>query len=77
VVSGSQGARVTDGPFAETKEAIGGYVKLMVASREEATAIAQTHPGLTHGLIIEVREMASGCHLGVIGTETTKYQVES
>ena len=77
VVSGSQGARITDGPFAETKEAIGGYVKLKVASRDEATAIAQSHPGLAHGLIIEVREMASGCHLGVIGTETAKYEAAS
>src|SRR3954451_19131403 len=77
VVSGSQGARVTDGPFAETKEAIGGYVKLMVPTLEEATAIARTHPGLAYGLIIEVRQMASGCHLGVIGTETARYPVSS
>jgi hypothetical protein len=74
VVSGNQGARVTDGPFAETKEAIGGYVKLKVANREEATQIARTHPGLAYGLIIEVREMAGGCHLGIIGTETAKHE---
>ena len=65
VVSGTGGARVVDGPFPEAKEAIGGYVKLMVRDLEEATAIAQRHPGLPYGLIIEVRQMTPTCHLGV------------
>jgi hypothetical protein len=65
VVSGAGGSRVVDGPFAEAKEAIGGYVKLLVGSLDEATAIAQRHPGLAYGLIIEVRQMAGSCHLGV------------
>src|SRR5205814_6435578 len=50
VVSGPGGSRVTDGPFPEAKEAIAGYVRLMVSSLEEATAIAQRHPGLAYGL---------------------------
>lgn len=65
IVSGAQGERVIDGPFAEAKEAIGGYVKLMVSGLEEATEIAQRHPGLAYGLIIEVRELTASCHLGV------------
>ncbi len=65
IISGIGGERVVDGPFAETKEAIGGYVKLMVSSLEEATAIARQHPGLEHGLEIEVRQMTESCHLGV------------
>lgn len=65
VVSGVAGQRVVDGPFPEAKEAVGGYVKLLVRDLEEATAIAQSHPGLEHGLIIEVRSMAINCHLGV------------
>jgi hypothetical protein len=65
VVSGASGARVTDGPFPEAKEAIGGYVKLLVRDLAEATAIAQRHPGLAYGLIIEVRSMTPDCHLGV------------
>lgn len=65
LVSGPGGARVVDGPFAEAKEAVGGYVKLLVASLDEATAIARSHPGLAHGLIIEVRAMTVACHLGV------------
>jgi hypothetical protein len=66
IVSGAGGARVTDGPFAETKEAIGGYVKLMVSGLDEATAIARGHPGLAYGMSIEVRPMTPHCHLGVI-----------
>jgi len=65
LVSGSGGSRVVDGPFAEAKEAIGGYVKLLVSGLDEATAIAQQHPGLEFGLIIEVRSMTPSCHLGV------------
>ena len=56
---------MVDGPFAEAKEAVGGYVKLVVADLAEATAIAQRHPGLEHGMLIEVRELTPHCHLGV------------
>lgn len=64
-VSGAKGERVTDGPFVEAKEAVGGYVKILASSLEEATEIAQRHPGLQYGLIIEIRQMAYSCHLGV------------
>ena len=72
VISGIAGARVTDGPFPEAKEAIGGYVLLTVTSLAEATAIAQQHPALAHGMIIEVRQLADGCHLGVKTTARTR-----
>jgi hypothetical protein len=65
LVSGTGGSRVVDGPFAEAKEAIGGFVKLMVSGLEEATEIARQHPGLEYGLVIEVRSMMASCHLGV------------
>ncbi len=65
IVSGARGERVVDGPFAETKEAIGGYVMLMVSGLDEATEIARSHPGLPYGLEIEVRRLAESCHLGV------------
>lgn len=65
VVSGPGGTRVTDGPFPEAKEAVGGYVKLMVDGLAEATEIARRHPGLAYGLIVEIREMTPHCHLGV------------
>ncbi len=65
VVSGPGGSRVVDGPFAEAKEAIGGYVKLLVSGLDEATEIARRHPGLAFGLQIEVRQFTNNCHLGV------------
>ncbi len=65
IVAGPGGSRITDGPFPEAKEAIGGYVTLMVSGVEEATKIAQQHPALEHGMIIEVRAMTPDCHLGV------------
>ncbi len=65
MVSGQGGARIVDGPFPEAKEAIGGYVRLEVPDLETATAIARRHPGLEHGLQIEIRKLVDGCHLGV------------
>lgn len=65
LVSGTGGARVTDGPFPEAKEAIAGYVTLMVSGFDEATEIAKRHPGLAYGLLIEIRQMTPHCHLGV------------
>jgi hypothetical protein len=58
VVSSVQG-RVADGPYAETKEAIGGYLFLTVANLDEATAIAKQCPGLPIGLTVEVRPIAA------------------
>lgn len=66
IVAGPAGARITDGPFPEAKEAIAGYVTLMVSGFEEATEIAKRHPGLAHGMKIEVRQMTPHCHLGVV-----------
>ena len=37
---------VTDGPFTEAKEVLGGYWMIEVNSREEAIAWAKTLPGL-------------------------------
>ena len=55
VVSGARGQLVTDGPYAETKEVVGGYFFLTVADIDEATEIAKKCPGLPLGLTVEVR----------------------
>jgi hypothetical protein len=47
-------ATVTDGPFAEAKEAIGGYWIIQVRSREEAIEWARRAP-MANNDIIEVR----------------------
>jgi hypothetical protein len=65
VVSGAGGQRIADGPYPESKEAIGGYVMLHVDSIEEATRHAQRHPGLNYGMQIEIRQMITECHLGI------------
>jgi len=54
---------VTNGPFAEAKEAIGGYFMLDVATMDEAVAIAQQCPGLPYGAKVEVRPVLSECPL--------------
>ena len=61
IISGKGGRTVTDGPFAEAKEAIGGYVLLTVDSQEEAVAIARTNPMHDYGLTTEVRPAVSSC----------------
>lgn len=58
VVSGPGGARVNDGPFAEGKEVVGGYLFVAAAGIDEATAIARQCPGLSVGLTVEVRPVA-------------------
>jgi hypothetical protein len=47
---------VTDGPFAETKEAVGGFDILECGSLEEAAEIAARHP-LAQSGTIEVRPL--------------------
>ncbi len=47
---------VTDGPFMETKEALGGYSLLETDTIDEAVEIARTWPGVDRGWItVEVR----------------------
>jgi hypothetical protein len=48
---------VTDGPFAETKEAIGGFYLVECASREEALELAAQVP-LSPGVAVEVLKVA-------------------
>jgi hypothetical protein len=63
IVSGKNGQFVADGPFAESKEAIGGYFLLSVGTMEEAIKIAQGCPGLEYGVNVEVRPVADRCAL--------------
>jgi hypothetical protein len=55
-VKGGKGGEVvhTDGPFAETKEALGGFYLLKCADLDEALGWAAQIPGAWHGRI-EVR----------------------
>jgi hypothetical protein len=61
IVSGRKGRTVADGPFAESKEAIGGYFLLHVNDINEAVEIAKQCPGLAYGIDVEVRPVAEQC----------------
>ena len=51
---------ITDGPFAETKEMLGGFVVVEVASEAEAIEMAKGWPGLAwDGDAVEVRPVGS------------------
>jgi hypothetical protein len=60
IVSGKKGT-VSDGPFAESKEAIGGYFLLNVATLDQAVEIARQCPILEYGSTVEVRPVAQQC----------------
>lgn len=55
---------VTDGPYAETKEVIGGYWIIEAANYDEAVALARDCPQLEFGGSIEVREVEDLSKLG-------------
>jgi hypothetical protein len=46
---------VTDGPFAETKEYLGGVVVLAFKDLNDAIASLSNHPALPFGVVIEIR----------------------
>lgn len=61
VISSKNGRPITDGPFAESKEVVGGYLLLNVETFEEAVAIAKTTPNLAFGSSVEVRSLTNEC----------------
>jgi len=60
-ISGRKGRSVADGPFPESKEAVGGYLILQANDLDEAVAIAKEYPCLDHGATVEVRPVAEEC----------------
>jgi hypothetical protein len=61
VITGKTRRVVTDGPFAESKESVGGYLILNVPTLEEAIQIASDWPLLDFGSTLEVRPVAPEC----------------
>jgi hypothetical protein len=49
---------VSDGPFAETREQLGGFIEIDVASLEEAVGWAERCPAIVHGAV-EVRPVVA------------------
>jgi hypothetical protein len=54
---------VTDGPFVETKEVLGGFEIVECRDRAEAIAIAETFPALRVGFSMEVRPIMTDADL--------------
>ncbi|SRR5258706_1895901 len=57
MVKNGSGLRVTDGPFIEAKEVIGGYYLIDAADYDTAVKISEGCPHLKYGGRIEVREI--------------------
>ena len=55
----STGGRVsvTDGPYAESKELVGGFYLISARDYDDACRVAETSPHLTYGGRIEVRQV--------------------
>ena len=49
--------RITDGPYSETKEVLGGYYTVRAADYDEAAGIARDCPHLEYGGTIEIRQI--------------------
>jgi hypothetical protein len=54
-LSGPGGASVTDGPYAEAKETVGGYLIVAAKDMAEAAALAKGCPIFAGGGTVEVR----------------------
>ena len=61
IVTWKKGLTVADGPFSESKEAIGGYFLLQISDLDEALEIAKECPVLKYGVTVEVRPVAGLC----------------
>lgn len=53
------GIAVTDGPFGEAKEVVGGYWFIVARSLREAAEIAAENPCARYGLTFEIRPLES------------------
>lgn len=51
---------VTDGPFVEVKEIVGGFMTITAATKEEAVAVIQNSPMMeNNGISIELRDITT------------------
>jgi hypothetical protein len=58
VLSGRQPTLITDGPFAESKETVGGYFMITAGDLDEASEIARGCPIFDNDGTVEVRQIA-------------------
>jgi len=60
-ISGTKSRTMADGPFPESKEAVGGYILVEAESFEEAVKIASEWPLLEYDAFVEVRPVLDLC----------------
>lgn len=74
-LSGKTGRVISDGPFAESKEAIGGYLLIEAENLEEAVTIAKGSPSLQLGVNIEIRPLTNECPLDAYACKMAEEQL--
>jgi hypothetical protein len=57
VLRGPRGSKVTDGPYAEAKEIVGGYMLIKTKTFDEAVVLARDCPVYERGGNVEVRQL--------------------
>jgi hypothetical protein len=57
LVSGKAGKSVTDGPYTEGKEVVGGFFIINAKDLNEAVEIAKGSPDFDHGGTVQVRQV--------------------
>jgi hypothetical protein len=57
LVSGPGGKSITDGPFTEGKEVVGGFFIVNAANMEEALALTSDYPDYAIGGTVQVRQV--------------------
>jgi hypothetical protein len=60
-IIGAKSRTMADGPFPESKEAVGGYILIEADSLEEAVKIASEWPLLNYDAFVEVRPVLDLC----------------
>ncbi|MGN6495104.1 MAG: YciI family protein [Agriterribacter sp.] len=57
LISGKDGKTVTDGPYTEGKEVVGGYFIINAENMDEAVAISKDYPDYDKGGTVQVRQV--------------------
>jgi hypothetical protein len=55
VLSGKKGSTITDGPFSESKEEVGGYFIIRARDFDEAVELSKGCPVFVHNGTVEIR----------------------
>jgi hypothetical protein len=59
-ITAKTGRVVSDGPYPESKEAVGGYMIVEAENLEEAIEIAKGNPTIAHGMTVDIRQAFQG-----------------